>query len=72
MWARTRTGLISGNGHGRVVAYSVLRYDAPGDGDGRWPRRVFWVGNSDLTPSDAIDVRSIPPGVIAHPPPSKG
>lgn len=47
-WCSTRQGPIAWRGPGRRVGYTVLRKDAPNNGQpGRFTRRVFWLRDND-------------------------
>ncbi|MFD3537221.1 DUF6009 family protein [Streptomyces sp. NPDC058664] len=71
----TRQKPVGWNETGLRVGYSVLKPDAPsGDTTGRFVRRVFWVKDYDRSeqpdgtyktsePSEAVDPRTVAPGV---------
>ncbi|MGW1595410.1 DUF6009 family protein [Streptomyces sp. NPDC002343] len=71
----TRRNPVPWRGSGRRVGYAVLRPDAPsGVVPGKFVRRVFWVKEHDRSeqpngtykrtaPSEAVDPRTVAPGV---------
>jgi len=71
--AKSRRGALHMSS-GRVVGYSKLTSDAPAN-DGRYSRRVFYFKSGDdplasgdiKFPSNAVDPKSIVPGVRATP-----
>jgi hypothetical protein len=55
---------------GRVVAYAVLRPDAPSESPYRWARRVWWVrtaehGRADPYSPDSMPAEGVRPAAIA-------
>lgn len=70
-----RSGRPAYHRHGRLVGYAVLGADAkPSRASGTYVRRVFWLAPHDRdqapsglyatgTPSEAVDPRTIKPGV---------
>ena len=74
-WCRRRQGAVPWRGPGRRVGYSVLKKDAPNNGElGIFTRRIFWLRDNDLdveggpycgcgAPAEGVDPYSVRPGV---------